>query len=317
LKRSEVLERLGYTVPEIKKKRVIVVSDIKAEADDQFAITHHLLTPCFEVKGIIATHFEWQYRTFEHLKSQRGMSMKRSYDEGMKILELMGIHDVPLLKGSKYELASEDDIPDSEGADLIVSEAMKEDDRPLYIALQGNLTDLAIAYKKQPLIADRLTAIFIGGGSYPSGGDEMNIKGDLIASRIVFGSPIKMWQIPFSTYTTMEISLAELVDKVKPYGDIGAYLCKQMLELNDFYGKAPLGIPFPHGESWGLGDNPTISVLLQNEGRVCWHIEKAPYINDDLTYSNNPLGKEIRVYDTVDTRMTLEDFFSKLKICYG
>lgn len=243
--------------------------------------------------------------------------MDQSIEEGKKILGLMGINDVPLLRGSRFELAGEDDLPESEGADLIIEEAMRDSDVPLYIALQGNLTDLAIAYKKEPRIADRLTAVWIGGGGYPSGGDEANIKSDLIASRIVFESPIKLWQIPRTTYMTMEISLAELVDKVKPYGEIGAYLCRQMLELNEYFGQAPMRIPFPHGESWTLGDNPTISVLLQSESRVCWHTEKAPYIQDDLTYAPNPDGKEIRVYDAVDTRMTLEDFFSKLKLCFG
>ena len=317
MKRSEILERLGFSVPEIKKKRVIVVSDIKAEADDQFAIAHHMLTPCFELKGIIASHFEWRYRTFEQLKSQRGTSRERCYEEGQKILKLMEIDDVPLLRGSKYELANENDLPESEGADLIIEEAMKDGDMPLYIAVQTNLTDLAIAYKKEPRIADRLTAIFIGGGSYPSGGDEMNIKGDLIASRIVFNSPIKIWQIPITTYRNMEISLTELMHKVKPCGDIGAYLCKQMIELNNFYGNAPMRMSFPHGESWSLGDNPTVSVLLQSESRECWHTEKAPVIHDDLTYSPNPDGKEIRVYDSIDTRMTLDDLFAKLNICYA
>ncbi len=317
MKRNEVLERLGFTVPQIKKKRVIVHSDIKCEADDQFAITQHLLTPCFEVKGIIASHFEWRYYTFEQLKSERGTTLERSYEEGKKILELMEIDDVPLLKGSKLELQSEDDLPESEGADFIIAEAMKDDDMPLYIALQGCLTDLAIAYKKEPRIADRLTAIWIGGAGYPNGGDEPNIKEDLVAAQIVFNSPIKLWQIPSTVYPTMEISLSEIVDKVKPNGKIGAYLCEQMLALNDYYGQAPMRIPFPHGESWSLGDNPTISVLLQSETRVCWHTEKAPFINNDLTYAPNPNGREIRVYDSVDTRMTLDDLFSKLKLCYG
>ena len=317
MKRSEVLDRLGFTVPQIKKKRVIVISDIDAEADDPFAITHHLLTPCFEVKGIIATHFEWRYKVYESLKSQRGTTLERSYAEGKKILELTEIEDVPLFRGSKYEMQSEDDLPESEGADFIIAEAMKEDDMPLFIALQGNLTDLAIAYKKEPRIADRLTAIFIGGGGYPDGGDEMNIKTDLIASRIVFASPIKIWQIPSSTYSTTEISLSELMDKVKPHGKLGEYLCEQMLELNNYYGQAPMRMPFPHGESWSLGDNPTVSVLLQSDNPAYWYTEKAPFINDDLSYSLNPEGKEIRVYHTVNTRMTLEDLFSKLKLCYG
>jgi hypothetical protein len=333
MKRSEILSRLGFSVPEIKKKRIIIHSDIKCEADDPFAIMHHLLTPSCEVLGIIAAHFEWRYSMadkFEHppnlppelkkqaeqFKAMKGTSMAQSYAEGKKILEIAEIDDVPLFKGSKTELKDDGILPESEGADFIITEAMKDDDKPLFIALQGCLTDLAIAYKKEPRIAGRITAIWIGGGDYPDGGDEANIKEDLLAARIIFDSPIKLWQIPISAYRAMEISLSELLHKVKPCGKIGAYLCEEMLAVNEFYGKVPMRIPFPHGESWVIGDNPTVSVLLQGERRVCWHTEKAPFINDDYTYTPNPAGKEIRVYDSIDTRLTADDLFAKLALCY-
>ena len=41
----------AYTVPENKKVRVIVHTDCKNEADDQYAVAHHLMTPRFDVKG--------------------------------------------------------------------------------------------------------------------------------------------------------------------------------------------------------------------------------------------------------------------------
>ena len=59
MKREKVLQRLRFTVPEKKRKRVIVHTDICNEADDPFAIMHHLLTPSEEVEGIIAGHNEW------------------------------------------------------------------------------------------------------------------------------------------------------------------------------------------------------------------------------------------------------------------
>ena len=34
----------AYTVPENKKVRVIVHTDCKNEADDQYAVAHHLMT---------------------------------------------------------------------------------------------------------------------------------------------------------------------------------------------------------------------------------------------------------------------------------
>ena len=45
MKREEILQRLRFHVPEKKRKRVIVHTDIKNEADDPFTIVQHLLTP--------------------------------------------------------------------------------------------------------------------------------------------------------------------------------------------------------------------------------------------------------------------------------
>jgi hypothetical protein len=40
-----------------KRIRVIVNTDAKNEADDQYAIVHAILTPMFELHGIIPAHF--------------------------------------------------------------------------------------------------------------------------------------------------------------------------------------------------------------------------------------------------------------------
>lgn len=342
MRREEILSKLKFSVPVKKRKRVIVHADICNEADDPFAMIHHLLTPSEEVEGIIAGHNEWlmgvmlptmaqvQGISLEDMKNQmdefvkdqslltpRGTSMEKSYQEGLKIMKLSDIDDVPMLRGSAFELQTDkiDNLPESEGADFIINQAMNEDERPLYVALQGCLTDLAIAYIKEPSIAKKVIAIWIGGEAYPNGGDEFNLKQDIIAARVLFDSPMEIWQIPANVYRTMEFSLAELVEKIAPCGEIGEYLCNEMLTFNEKMGDSPA--EFPHGESWSIGDNPTVSVLLQNTGLQSYHMEYAPYINDDYTYTQRTEGKLIRVYDEVDVRMTISDLFSKLKLCYG
>lgn len=316
MRRSELLKRLMFTVPDSKKKRVIIHSDVKCEADDPFAVMHHLLTPSEDVRGIIAGHFEWAASVYEQLRQNRGKTMDQSYEEAKRLLDAAGIDDVPVYHGSRFEIMPDRSLPESEGADFIIAEAMREDSRTLYLILQGCLTDLAIAYQKQPEIAKRLTAIWIGGGAYPDGGDEFNIKQDVEAARIVFDSPIPLWQIPENVYRTMEFSLAELTERIRPWGNAGKYLYRQMLELNGFYGDMGDTSPFPHGESWCLGDSATVGVLLQSGLRKCWHTEKGPRINTDYTYSPNPEGKEIRVYDVVDARLVMEDLYEKLRLCY-
>ena len=39
------------------RRRVIINTDAKNEADDQFAIVHALLSPSLDVRGLIAAHF--------------------------------------------------------------------------------------------------------------------------------------------------------------------------------------------------------------------------------------------------------------------
>ena len=317
MKREEVLKRLGYTVPDIKKKRVIISSDIATEADDPFAIVHHLLTPSEDVVGIIAANFEWKYRTYPQLKEGAERSVEQSYQMGKKILELMEMDDIPLVRGAEDYIIDRAHLPESEGADFIIREAMKESDEPLYIALQAHMTDLAIAYLKEPKIAEKITAaIWIGGAAYPEGGDEPNLREDVYAAQVVFNSAITLWQIPANVYAKSYLSFAELMTKIKPYGHIGQFLSDIMLQVNDMYGNIPVRMPFPHGEVWSIGDQPTITVLLQSETGSEFHTEYVK-LQDDMTYELGMRGKAVRVYDAVDMRLTMEDLFSKLKLCYG
>lgn len=318
MKRAEILKRLTYSVPANKIKRVIVCSDIAAEADDPFAIVHHLLTPTENVVGIVAGNFEWRYRTIPSLRGQAKQSMEKSYEAGKKLLQLMDIDDVPLYKGAVDYIEDKNNLPINEGSQFIIDEAMRESDEPLYIALQGSLTDLAVAYLLKPEIAERIeAAIWIGGGCYPNGGVESNLQQDVYAAQVLFDSPMKIWQVPVNTYSRMFVSFAELVQKVKPCGEIGKSLVEKMYEVNDWYGQAPRSITFPHGETWSIGDQPTVSVLLETSSAYGYHMEHSPKINDDMSYSADPDGKLIRVYDTIDNRMTMEDLFAKLYLCYG
>lgn len=317
MKRQEILQRLGFTVPANKVKRVIVCADIAAEADDHFAVAHHLLTPTENVVGIVAGNFEWKFRTHAGLQNQRLQSMEKSYAAGEKLLHLMEIDDVPLFHGAMDYIEDRDALPFSEGSRFIIEEALRESDEPLYIVLQGGLTDLAVAYLTEPKIAERIeAAIWIGGGQYPAGGREPNLQQDVYAAQVLFDSPMNIWQVPMNAYSCTFISFAELIQKVKPCGEVGKYLVENMFAVNDWYGQVPRRMPFPHGEVWSIGDQPTVSVLLEASGRSKFHMEHAPVINDDMTYTPNPDGKLIRVYDSIDNRLTMGDLFAKLELCY-
>lgn len=294
-----MLEHYGFQIADRKKIRLIIDTDTKNEADDQFAVAHALLSPKFCHAGLIAAHFG----------SERCEdSMEQSFRELEKLTGMMGADPGLLYRGAPHAMVRPDVPVESEGARRIVEEAMKEEECPLYVALLGPLTDLASAYLMEPRIAGRLTAVWIGGDAYPAGGMEYNLKNDITAANVVFGSGIPLWQIPKNVYKMMAVSLAELQYRVRPQGDVGRYLFDQLAarSLED-------PNPMRTGETWVLGDTPAVGVLLY-ENSFEYHWREAPYITQDMTYVHRGQSRPIRVYDSVDSRLYLEDFYCKLAL---
>ncbi len=295
----------NFNVPEEKKIRVIVNSDAKNEADDQFAIVHALLTPKFIVKGLIGAHF----RT-----SWTNTPMEDSYEECQKILKLMNLQGrVRAYRGAKGPIQSEIAYDYSEGADLIVREANANDDKPLFVVFLGPITDLACAYLAHPEISEKLTAIWIGGGKYPNGGVEYNLSGDIHAANIIMKSDIELWQVPNNVYSKMRVTLAELDEKVRPYGEIGRYLFEQLVDFNTKRAKTDFWL---NGENWSLGDSPTVGLMLDPMVNFS-EMREAPDIDNKMKYHFNGKGRKIRVYNDILPRFILEDFFSKIRLIYG
>ena len=300
-----------FKVPDEKKVRYIVHTDCKNEADDQFTVAHALMTDKLDVKGIIAGHFAVGNSRMGRFPE--GTTATQSKKEIDKILDLMGV-SCPVFLGAQEGLRDEKTPIVTEAAEFIVAEAMKDDPRPLYMGMQGAITDLACAILMEPRICDRMTCIWIGGGDYPNGEEEFNLMNDIAGANVVFSSSMPVWQVTKSVYKQFAVSLAELQVRVRPYGKIGKYLFEQMVDLNTQLA----GLDFwPHGEIWGLGDEGCIAALMQeSERQALWEEIPAPRIAEDMTYIHGQQNRPIRVYHQMDARLDLEDLFCKLKINY-
>lgn len=234
----------------------------------------------------------------------------------------------------------------SEGANFIIEEALKDDSHPLFVLCQGAITNVAAAIRKCPDIIGRMTVVWIG-----THGDkveeppfrEFNAGNDIDAANFVLGSGTDIWLVPSKVYVTVTVGLAELQKKVYGCGEIGRHLFENMVKYNmsEFAG-------WTQGESWSLGDSPAVAVTI-NPGCGHFHYASAPIIGTEtqtLAYlpeyvseaealvpeeeaksefgcesgSREVIRKErpiIRIYDDVDTRYILEDFFAKLELNYG
>ena len=299
-----------FQVPDQKRVRMIVHTDCKNEADDQFALAHHLMTPKFIVKGIVAGHFDLGGKMYKS-----GRSASASLEEVKKILALMDAEEYPAYLGAQVPMIDEQTPIDSEGARFIIEEAMRDDPHPLFIACQGAVTDVASALLMEPAIAERMTVVWIGGGAYPKGGFEFNVQQDIAAANVLMKSQVPIWQIPADVYRQMSVTLSELQLNVEPCGAIGKYLFEQMLEVNEDAADIPY---WPNGESWGLGDSPTIGVFLEDPNNPDFFDEiEAPAIDyEDMSYHFDSSRRRIRVFKRINPRLILDDMFAKLKINY-
>jgi inosine-uridine nucleoside N-ribohydrolase len=292
----------AFKLPEEKIVRVITNTDAKNEADDQFAIVQAMLSPKFDNIGYIAAHFGNKRVEDSMMASRREMEL---------IFDLMGFPKNDIYNGAPHAMPNKLTPVDSAGAQLIIKEAMKDDSRKLYVTFFGPLTDLASAYLLEPRIAGRLTAIWIGGGKYPNGGAEYNLGNDINAANVVFESPIELWQVPKNVYEMIPVSLAELELRLYDKGKIGKYLIDQLAEhsLED----VPRKSAFRTGESWVLGDNPAVGLILY-EHRFCFDYTPAPLITSDMAYVHTGLNRPIRVYNSIDPRLILEDMYAKIEL---
>lgn len=285
------------------RRRVIVNTDAKNEADDQFAIVHALLTPMFDLRGLIAAHFGVE---------RTETSMEESRKEIDLLLSLMSMEEtVRVENGAPRALSDEHTPVDSAGARLIIEESMK-DEGTLYIAFLGPLTDMASALLLEPTLAERdVVVVWIGGSPYgdrqPAYWPEFNLRNDVASANVVLGSGLEVWQVPMSTYVTMGVGYAELEEKVSGCGPLGEYLTRQVIEFNA--GRIESHGPMEHRS---LGDTPAIGLMISPASGV-WREQAPARITPEYDYEPSGAGKPIRVYESVDSRLMLEDFFAKLR----
>lgn len=289
-----------FDVPDYKKIRVIVDTDAACEADDPFAIVHALLSPKLIVKGITAEHFNVEG------------SVTRSYEEIRTILDAMQM-DIPFYKGEEAALNEPGQKGSSEAVDLIIREALSDDEHPLYILCQGAITNVAAAFNKCPDIINRVTVVWIGthGEQTVAPFREFNAGNDIIAANEVLSSGANIWLVPSNVYTTITIGIAEIQKDILPCGAIGRHLFENLVNYNNSEGAG-----WTQGESWSLGDSPAIAIAI-NPG--CGHYKeiKAPVVCEDTSSriaDENEERPVIRMYTDVDSRYILGDLIAKLKL---
>ena len=177
-----------------------------------------------------------------------------------------------------------------------------------------------------PEIASRFTLVWIGGSPHPAGGGEYNLTIDPLAAQHVFNETlVPLWQVTSAAYGMCTVSASELQAWVAPCGAIGAWLYGKLLETGTAMSKFKLNT----GETYSLGDSPLVlltalddwvpsgsgkSFRYERTASSPYDLVTAPRLLANGKYEPRTEGRQIRVYERVDTRMMFGDFFAKLRL---
>ncbi len=282
-------------------RRVVISTDAKNEADDQFAIVHALLTATLDVRGIVPAHF--------------GMdgSMARSREEVDLLLDLLvdAAPSTPVADGAQRPLPDEHTPRPSAGSRLIASEAIAAADAEstLFLPVLGPLTDVASALLETPAIAaSPVVVVWVGGPPYEGiagYSPEFNLVNDVHAANVVMASRWELWQIPMSVYTMIGVGHAELEERLRGTSPVGDYLVDQLVAFNR-------DLPYGPMDFRSLGDSPAIGAVMNPLG-ARWTSRPARRFTAEAEMAEEIRSRPVRVCESVDTRWLIEDMFAKLR----
>ncbi len=214
----------------IGKIDVVLDTDAYNEIDDQYAIAYMMKSKGkLNVKAIYAAPF------FNDNSTSPGDGMQKSYDEIIKLLDLMNEEDMKknVYKGADGFLENEKKPEMSPAAMHLAGLAMNyTPQKPLYVIGIAAITDIASAILFKPEIAEKIVVVWLGGNSREYAHTaEFNMKQDIAAARVVFSSGAPIVQIPcFGVASSFSISRQELERFLKGKNPVCDYLVNNTID---------------------------------------------------------------------------------------
>lgn len=225
----------------IKKRKIIIDTDIGDDIDDILAVALALKSPEIDLVGITTV--------YENVTARAKIAAR--------LLRIAGMQDIPIAVGlgspllnkadgnilpcqysDKYE--SETGFYKGDAVDFLI-EKISESDKDITIVAIGPLTNIACAIAKKPEIKEKIEKIVIMGGAYYQHMNEWNTTCDPEAARIVHESEIDI--IAVGVDVTLKCKLNDSqIEKIQsadnPLTDflsetIKMWECGQVLYLHD------------------------------------------------------------------------------------
>lgn len=293
LSESFVVQRLASPAGPV---RMVLDTDTYNEIDDQFALVYSLLSAeKMKVEAFYAAPFH------NSLSSGPKDGMEKSYNEIMRIREMMSREEIPVYRGSEQFLPAADTAVDSEAAHDLVERAMSSDPNdPLYVVGIGAISNIASAILIEPQIIERIVVVWLGGHAleWPHT-KEFNLAQDLHGTRVLLDSGVPLVLIPcMGVASNLRTTLSEIRDYVQPQGKIGQYLYETYQNCTeDHYAYSRV--------IWDIA----VIAWLNNPQWAPSYLMTCPHLSEDFRWSIDPNRHPIRYVRYLDRDAVFRHLF--------
>jgi purine nucleosidase len=244
-------ERVRLLTPPTGKTEVVLDTDTFNEIDDQFALTHALLSPeHIDLLAVYAAPF------LNERSTSAGEGMEKSYAEIQRILKLCRRpqEDFAFLGSTQFISATDKPVVSPAAEDLI-KKALQPRDKPLYVLAIGAPTNVSSAILMEPAIIKNIVVVWLGGSGLDwFNADGFNLDQDMIATRVLLDSGVPlvhlaMWPVTSHIVTT----IPEVEHNLRGRNALADYLADTFRDY--------------------LGDQP-------NRAKVLWDLAATAYMID-------------------------------------
>ena len=301
-----------------QKIRVLMDSDANNELDDQHAIAYMLFNgDVFDVEGITVN------------RTRAGGGIDEHHAEAERVVRLANLSGLVRVEkgasGSFEEIAPTLSQPGYDGeaaVQFIIDRARAADPRPLVLLPVGKLTNVALALKKDPLIARNLRVVWLG-SNYPERG-EYNKENDPASLTFILDEtdvPFEMVTVRYgkpSGTDAVRAPLAEIRSRMAgkgprvsppvtgrdgaPYSTFGDYSVS-LFEKIELQGDPP---------SRALYDMAAVAIVKNAAWATATRVP-APSLGTKGWTDRPNHPRQIVIWENFDARAIMQDFYSTME----
>jgi len=296
---------------------VLFDTDANNELDDQHALAYLLFnSDTFDVRGVTVN------ATFN------GGGIKKHYAEAARILKLCNEYGkIPLYAGANgnfKEIKRSVNEPEFDGKDaveFIVKEARKSRSQKLVLLPVGKLTNIALALKSAPDIADKVRIVWLG-SNYPEPG-EYNLENDIPALNYILGRrvPFEMVMVRYgkpSGSDAVRTTLSEIEEKMAGTGPLSDTVTGRHGNSFVHFGDYSVDL-FRHAKMHGhppsraLFDMVAVAIV-KNPSWGDAHEIPAPILDGANWKERLGNSRKIIIWENFRRKAILDDFFATMHI---